>query len=171
MNLSADVEKLVDMFKQDFRLIVRIFLNLKARYEHDDSTVLNKIGIFKTFLLKFNEKYKSIEIILCEEDLTADDFKIFLTKFNSKEEIINKYQLESIPLMMKKDKDKGFIQVFMDYSKISDDINSNLTFLGLLCIEDIDKKIDLRPPKELKLLSSEIDNEFASLNQSMANRA
>lgn len=162
MTGTMDIEKDIDAFKKDMCKIIHLFLMLKSKYEHDAKDVFQKLTIFKEYLGAVNLKYPAIEIVLDEHDLTTDDLKILLNKYISKGEIIRKFKLQELPVMIKKNDRHNKLQLFIDYDYADHSINETMEFLGVLAIENINRQYELELPKELELMCSGINQGAAT---------
>lgn len=158
----SEIEKEVVRFKATFRKIVAIFFRLKDKYEHDDEKVYNLLKLFRTYLLNFSKKYPAIEITIDQEDLTSDDLKVFLTKYESKETILKKFRLKSMPVTMKENKKHKKLQVLLEYDALSNTINDSFDFFAILAIEGSSKTDKVEMPKELQLICGSIGEEFST---------
>jgi len=162
MSGNIDIKKDIEVFKGEMCKIIHLFLMLKSKYEHDARDVFQKLAIFKDYIGSVNLKYPAVEIVLDEHDLTRDDLKILLNNYISKGEIMRKFKLVDLPVMIKKNNKHNKLQLFVDYDYADYTINETMDFLGVLAIEGINRQSKLELPKELKLMCSGINQGAAT---------
>jgi len=160
-----NLEKEIEQFKVDIKKTIYIFFSLKERYEHDDTGVLKKVEIFRKYLYEFCQKYPAVCVVLDEEDFTTDDLKILLEKYNSKQAIMEKFKLDTLPIMVKRCEKHHKLQVLLDYKKLDFKMNESLDFLAVLAIEDMDEGKTIKLPDELASICSEIGEKFSTASR------
>ena len=159
-----------ETFRKEFTNVVRIFLGLQDLYEHDEPSVVEKISEFKRYLVQFTKKYPAIDVVLDERDLTTDDLKVFLRRYNSEGDILSKFALKRVPIMIKMNTRYNKLQILINYNSLQTNINEGRDFFCMLATEEVDQNVKVTIPLSLKFISREIGEGFSTSNRGIVHK-